>query len=503
MSPTREMELDHFFIDRTEVTNRAYKEFVDAGGYSSPKFWKQTFKKDASVISWDEAMKYFVDQTGQPGPFTWELGNYPEGHDDYPVGGVSWFEAAAYAEFRKKNLPTIYHWSRAALPKMELLFPITPFILTQSNFGGTGPAMAGTHPGIGASGAKDMAGNVREWCWNASGEKRYCLGGMWKDPPYMFTQSFTQSPWDRFPGTGFRCAVYPEGTSVPSTFFKEINLGFHDPYSIPALSKEKLEDYKSMWYTYAKTPLRPVFDSKDEGDRDWRKETLTIDAAYNRERIIIHIYLPTSGVPPYKAVIYFPGGTAFTNPNFSLNSWVIPWDCIPKSNRAFVVPIYSGLYERRAGASKKPPKKFIQLFSEWLKDMGRTIDYLETRPDIDTENIAYMGLSFGAVIGPSISVYEERIGVLTLFGGGMYFRAHRPKPEGLVEPYVAIPVLMLNGKFDYLRPVETDQKALFDRLGTPPEHKRHILYDSGHLPFPRAKCIKDVLEWLNRYQGSS
>ena len=107
----------------------------------------------------------------------------------------------------------------------------------------------------------------------------------------------------------------------------------------------------------------------------------------------------------------------------------------------------------------------------------------------------------GAQWGPRFSIYEERIRVLVLFGGGWYFPANWPKPEGTLYPRAKIPVLMLNGRFDYLFPVETLQKPFFDLLGTPPEHKRHILYDAGHLRFPRAQCIKDVLEWLDRYQG--
>jgi eukaryotic-like serine/threonine-protein kinase len=72
-------------------------------------------------------MKVFVDRTGRPGPSTWELSNYPEGRDDYPVSGISWYEAAAYARFRGKTLPTIYHWARAAFPKNELFTPLMPY----------------------------------------------------------------------------------------------------------------------------------------------------------------------------------------------------------------------------------------------------------------------------------------------------------------------------------------------------------------------------------------
>jgi serine/threonine protein kinase/formylglycine-generating enzyme required for sulfatase activity len=203
------MELEGFFIDQTEVTNRNFKEFIAKGGYEDPKFWKQAFKKDGQVIRWKDAMKFFVDTTGKPGPSTWELGDYPEGRDDFPVSGLSWYEAAAYAEFKKKSLPTIFHWVRAALPIREILSPITGYIISESNLNGEAPARVGTYPGIGSSGAKDMAGNVREWCWNGNGEKRYCLGGMWSDPGYMFNESVSLSPWDRSSGNGFRCRGVP------------------------------------------------------------------------------------------------------------------------------------------------------------------------------------------------------------------------------------------------------------------------------------------------------
>ena len=84
-----------FWIDRFEVTNRDFQRFVDRGGYSRPEFWKQPFERDGRVLSWQDAMKLFRDRSGQPGPATWIGGGYPKGQDDYPVTGVSWFEAAA------------------------------------------------------------------------------------------------------------------------------------------------------------------------------------------------------------------------------------------------------------------------------------------------------------------------------------------------------------------------------------------------------------------------
>jgi serine/threonine protein kinase len=99
-------EVPSFFIDKCEVTNRRFKEFVDAGGYQNSRYWKQPFVRDGKVLAWEEAMSLFRDSTDRPGPATWVSGDYPAGRADFPVSGVSWYEAAAYAEFAGKSLPT-------------------------------------------------------------------------------------------------------------------------------------------------------------------------------------------------------------------------------------------------------------------------------------------------------------------------------------------------------------------------------------------------------------
>ena len=146
-----------------------------------------------------------------PGPASWELGSFPEGRDDFPVDGVSWYEAAAYAEFVGKSLPTVYHWYRAA--------GIGNFseILLLANFGGKGPAPVGTSRALSPFGNYDMAGNVKEWCWNETGGRRYVLGGSSTDVNYMFRDPDAQNAFDRSPGFGFRCVRYTAPLRDPLT----------------------------------------------------------------------------------------------------------------------------------------------------------------------------------------------------------------------------------------------------------------------------------------------
>ena len=113
----KQVALPDYWLDKFEVTNAEFKQFVDAGGYRDAKFWKDTFREGTRTLTFDEAIARFLDSTGRPGPATWQLGSYPEGQADFPVGGISWFEARAYAQFVGKRLPTIYHWYRAANPE--------------------------------------------------------------------------------------------------------------------------------------------------------------------------------------------------------------------------------------------------------------------------------------------------------------------------------------------------------------------------------------------------
>jgi eukaryotic-like serine/threonine-protein kinase len=116
------------------------------------------------------------------------------------VTGVSWYEAAAYAEFSGKTLPTVYDWVAAAGPDAA------EYVIPLSNFGGQRLYPVGWHKGIAFSGAFDMAGNAKEWCFNeAKNGARYILGGGWNEPPYMFNSVDAQSPFDRSDVNGFRC----------------------------------------------------------------------------------------------------------------------------------------------------------------------------------------------------------------------------------------------------------------------------------------------------------
>ncbi len=86
--------------------------------------------------------------------------------------------------------------------------------------------------------------------------------------------------------------------------------------------------------------------------------------------------------------------------------------------------------------------------------------------------------------------------------GGLPYRQLPPEIDTInFVSHVELPVLMLNGRYDYIFPLETSQKPMFAGLGSPPEDKKHVVYDAGHVPLPRSQLIQETLDWLDRYLG--
>jgi eukaryotic-like serine/threonine-protein kinase len=490
------VQLPDFWMDRYEVTNKQFKEFVDAGGYQKRLYWKQPFVENGRTLSWEEAISRFHDKTGRPGPSTWELGNYPQGQADYPVTGVSWYEATAYAEYAGKAIPTIYHWNSAA--RTWLFSDILPM----SNFSGQGLSPVGSYQGMSPYGTYDMAGNAKEWCWNATGNKRFILGGAWNEPSYMFSSPDGQSPFDRRPTYGFRCVKYLEGQAVPSAAAEPISATIRDFTKEKPVPDRVFAVFKNL-YRYDPAPLDAVLDPVEENTDSWRKQKVTFNTAYSNERMSAYLFLPKKATPPYQTVVFFPGSYAVYERS-SRDLDLFSCDFVPRSGRALVWPIYKSHYERGDGLKTDDPDETILYRDhviDWSKDLGRTIDYLQTRKDIDHEKLAYFGLSTGAYLGNILPAVEERLKVLVLVGGCFDLGKKLPEVDEVnFAPRVTMPALMINGQYDYFCPLESSQNPMFRFLGTPQKDKRHAVFDAGHVP-PHDDLIKETLDWLDRYQG--
>jgi hypothetical protein len=502
--------LSDFYIGRYEVTNQEYKAFIDAGGYRNKLYWKHEFLYEGKVFTWEEAMKEFTDQSGQPGPSTWIGGDFPAGHGNYPVSGVSWYEAAAYAEYSGMTLPTIYHWevARGGLTPMIQTYQLGGFAILApfSNFGGHGPVEVGCLSGITAYGAYDMAGNVREWCWNEIEAGRVIRGGSWMDNTYEFGNLRQAPEMDRSQRNGIRLAFYPNPDSIPGKILAQ----WHPEETVDISKKKPVPDaifqiYREQ-FSYDHTELNSRVEYREESPGGWIREKVSFDAAYGKERVLAYLFLPDNVPPPYQTVIYFPGGASTTTASSQdlehYYEFSMFLSFLVRNSRAVLYPVYQGTFERRI-----PTLEAMEPYSyantefniQLVKDLRRSIDYLETRQDIDISKLAYYGMSWGGLEGIIITAVEERLVASILLAGGLGHMRCRPEVNTFnYVTRVKIPTLMMNGKYDVN--IDSEIKPAFSLLGTPVGSKKFILYDTDHIP-PRTEYIRETLAWLDKYLG--
>jgi hypothetical protein len=498
------VKLKDFWIDRCEVTNRQYQAFVDAGGYRDRQFWNQEFKKDGRPLSWEEVMRTFVDRTGRPGPATWELGVCPLGREDYPVTGVSWYEAAAYAKFVGKRLPSAYHWNFAAgTSEAEFVIPL-------SNIEGKSMAAVGIFKGLGYFGTYDMAGNAKEWCSNEVEGKRACLGGAWNEAQYWFMNFDAYPPFMRSDNFGFRCMKTvrdPDGTE-----------GAHGPLKLTPepdyaglkpCSDDVFEAYRAL-YSFTKTALDARVESRQDWSEDTAVEKVSFADAEGTDRIIVYLFLPRSVRPPFQSVVHFPGSGANVLESVFDYGQVRnrEVELFTRGGRAFVFPVFWNTFERRVKSAPERTRQFLEgRMIRHHRELVRCLDYLETRPDFDKDRFAYQGLSWGAWSGPLHVALEKRFKAANFLGGGFYWEMYHPERGSSdwdvvnFAPHVTTPVLMQNGQFDAYFELETNVRPLFRLLGTPEKDKTLRVYPSGHSVWLLSESRKDMFDFLDRYLG--
>ncbi|UCE08175.1 MAG: SUMF1/EgtB/PvdO family nonheme iron enzyme, partial [bacterium] len=504
---TAEIMLDDYFIDKYEVRNEQFRSFIRAGGYSNRRYWKYPFIKDGERLSWEEAMKYFIDRTGLSGPRCWINQDFPEGKGNYPVTDITWYEAAAYAEFAGKSLPTIFQWEKAARGGAFTYLEgvVMPWGLVnpkeninhRANFEGSGTKPVDSYEfGISPYGCYNMAGNIKEWCFNEMSGWYATTGGCWQDPIYTFSQ------YGLYPGIytsntlGFRCVCNFTDTCGDQGAMK-INMKLRTPTYSP-VDKAAFKSYPSH-YNYDKKPLNAqVIEVKETVD--WFREKVTFEGV-NGDRIIAYLYLPRMVKKPYQCIISAPGGSVYYGTSIPVYT---EWLFVPhiKSGRAVFAVVPKGAIER-APNYVLPPINTVKyrdriVFQAIEYSLG--LDYLSTRYDIDMNKLAYIGVSGTAQLGPIFAAVENRYRSIILIGGGVaeYDIQKLPEVNPInFAPYIKPPKLLLNGKYDEVFSYQTQALPLFNLLSEP---KKLVLFNSGHLP-PLEERVPVINKWLDDTLG--
>ncbi|MBX3460638.1 MAG: protein kinase [Planctomycetes bacterium] len=207
-NPQRQLEQSELLlIDKYPVTNEDFLKFVEAGGYERPELWHESART---------MLSRFTDGTGRAGPAGWVEGGFDASFAKYPVTGICWFEAHAYATWKGKRLPTPDEWEVAAgAPRMGDI-NATDFPWGTRD---KAPPAGVAHPrevgtaewDANPTGARDMGSNVAEWTSGLSEETAVAKGaepGLRAELWFRYARraKISVAPLlDRSAGRGFRC----------------------------------------------------------------------------------------------------------------------------------------------------------------------------------------------------------------------------------------------------------------------------------------------------------
>ena len=504
------VRLGDYFIDKYEVTNREYKEFISAGGYRKREFWRHKFVKDGREIGWEEASSAFKDQTGLPGPRSWKNQEIPDGKAEHPVTDISWYEAAAYAAFRGKELPTVFQWEKAARDGLTMdagvimpwgLYMGGETLEQRANFGGRGTLpVESLEFGQSPYGCYHMAGNVAEWCRNQSDDGFVTTGGSWGDPLYLFGAAGAFPGFNSSGKLGFRCVLNASGETGDQGA-QALHPDAEVPVYKPA-GEASFRAWQAQYYRYAQPPLDAQIVERTETD-DWRREKITYVGA-GGERAIAWLYLPKHSAPPWQVVQYIPPGDCFLGITPIQVSVESNLPALIKSGRALLAVVLKGFPERAWPSNHTPPARGTSedrdMVLDWMTDERRALDYVATRSDLDANRVAYYSISNndnGFKVGlPSVEPRYRTVilyGVCLLGGEQVLPEIH---PMNLV-PYMRAPKLIVHGRYDESCRQKSEAEPLQKLLREP---KRVVFWEGGHIA-PQEFIVPTINNWLDEVMG--
>ena len=411
----------------------------------------------ARALSFDEAMRRFRDATGRPGPATWELGSFVDGHRRLPGRRDQLVRGDRLrASSSGKLLPTVHQFFIAA--NVDELFAD---ILRLSNFEGKGHA-AGESDALGPWGTLDMAGNVAEWCLERRrgivdalhprrrvGRAELSLHGTGR-----------ANPWDRSTRLRRAAGEEPRRDDRPGPVGR-----VHGDPKRGAGPEEQVDAYR-RFYEYDRAPLDARVDSVDDSSPLWRKESVSFNAAYGDDRVPANLFLP-------KNASALPGGRRVSQRVRALraSSQLLDYsrfDFIMRGGRAALYPVYEGTYERVGRAPGPNSPRLVRADGQGPVP----VDGLPRHAPGRSRHIGYYSLSMGAFFAPIPLALEPRLKAAVIASGGLRFNWPAEIQPANFAPLVKTPVLV-NGRNDFQAPVASQQR-LFELLGTPPAHKKHV-----------------------------
>ena len=495
-----------FWISKTEVSNTEYQEFVNEDGYSNPAYWDLPATIDGTELSFAQATKTFTGKFGKSGPANWSYGRFPTEQGELPVTGISWFEARAYARYRNMQLPNVYQWLVAARLSHTGILPD----ISNSNLKSASLRKAADTRDMNFHGIRNMAGNVKEWATNPQGEgidRLSILGGAYYDNKYNFNDYYSTSPLDRSIGNGIRLVRAVDQDTPDSLDEKPIIHIKRDILSEEDVSDEVFEVYRAQ-FDYPPYPIDAKVEMVEGNGSEYLVERFEMAPPYvNDEPLHGYLIYLKKGELKRKPVINFPGAGASLYSDTDANivqRHIKHNDYLLREGYAIVSPVYFSTYNRRKTLRTWWANE-TDLYKDSIikigKDFRRTIDYLETRDDMDVRNLTYMGRSWGSLMSNTLLAVDKRVRSAFVIVGGLQLpRAKREIDPALFIRRVRTPILHITGKLDGIFEYESSQIPMQKLLGTPKkDQKMIVLEDVGH-GIPRDTIIANHLAWIRKYE---
>ncbi len=499
------IKIEPFTISKFEVSNKEYQEFIDSGGYSNPKFWDFPITIDNRSYNFKSSMKLFTGKYGKPGPANWSYGKFPDGLENYPVTGISWFEANAYAKFRNLDIPNVFQWLYASGTGFSGIYDSK--MIDDSNFN-SNQMREVTDTRGNANGVYNIAGNVKEWLHNPFGDKKdeySILGGSYQEPSYYVKNYASLPPVDRSIGNGIRLVKNlntdqkdQNKTLVVPDFYRDIT-------SEPDVSDEVFELFKSQ-FDYKKTELNVSTQIADDFQSGYTLETFNLNTTYDsKEKLFGYIIYSNNYKDRYSPVIVVPSARAILNKTVDElpENILSQFKYLIDEGYAIFHPIYFNTYSRERAINTWLPnesEEYKEMIVKWGQDYKRSLDYLQTRKDFKFKNLSYYGYSLGSRYANILLAIDNRVRSAFIVVGGLRMqRAKKEIDEHFYLRRVKTPIFHIVGKLDATLGYEDVYLPWKKLVGTDLDDLKTLeLDDFGH-GIPKDTIVKYHKSWIEKY----
>ena len=494
-----------FSISENEVSNKDFQEFVDAGGYENRIYWDFPFQVGNKTYDFNSSIKMFTDRYGRPGPSNWAYGQFPQGLDNHPVTGVSWFEARAYAKFLNLSLPNVYQWLLAS-GNPENLGNVNQYVTRNSNYNSTQLREVSNKLGS-YNGLNNIGGNIKEWTLNPNGdnqEKFSIMGGAFNEPSYTFNNYYSLSPFDRSIGNGFRLSKnLTNGESeLDNDIIPEFKRSF---YEIEDVSDEVFNVYKSQ-FDYNSQPLNSKTLNIENFQDGYSSQIFEMETTYESdEKLFGYVVFSNRFKDKYDPIIIYPnassiGSNTDTNlPNQLLNGFKYLID----EGYAIIHPVYHNTYSREKTHNTWWPndsEKYKNTIIKIGQDYKRSLDYIESRNDFNFENLSYFGYSWGSTTSNYLLAIDDRIKAAVLCVGGLMMQKSKKEVEAhYYVRRIKTPILHIVGKEDGIFGFEESYKPWKELIGTAKDKLKLIELDNVGHGLPWDTIRKHHSNWIKAH----